>query len=1103
VENQGDGTVMQQSEVQEVTFSAGMGVGGAATLTYTDLYGQSWTTRPINLGGGSHYVLDYALGSGHALGNAYLVLQYGSDATSNQVATGVNTLGGLTAPVIRSKLLTLPNIYNLAAPTTAKRANLAKNIRVVQRKDQTSHKFQNGIQASTKKTFDIYITPDVVSGVNENGGLLEFKAYLATGASSKTENATEISEGNAYVNVASGFDASADIKDALEGLPNSVIPAVTVSKVDATSANTDDLGTNGNAYHKTYAITFSSASNSGDQNMLSCDATSCDHDGCANRKVGVASVHYLHADFTTAHATTGEDSTAKTPKTARINFEGQGYFIMDIHRDRQDDATALDFSAGNAYVEWNTGSGVERAEFAIIATAATVQTALRGITGWSGVTVTSSCQAATLGCDAAKLTKAHSYTVKFPSGYDDGGQTPNVGLVDGFGGNGADDGVAIIYDQRFSNSLWLGDITGYQLVACTVSGDVGPDFCNVGTKDEDTTLQLESGDNMIISIVQMGHKDASNGFSGSAVGTGGTNGKYNSFTNLAITDSDIGLPIGFLGSWAAAKEAYVKIDHSADLPTQTSQNTEHYFAVGSEIEVLDTTWDNSALATDTTAVPNQYRSFKVLSHVKNTHGHTFAKLDSTPTTDTSTNYALKVTTHNSTVTRRKNIDVNGAQNEIQQILALQASGAKPLIDDADTFRIYINANKANVEFTEVLSGVSTPVEIAEAINAFAALSGPVTVTKDSGVTARWEVTFAAIDGDVPQLSIVEHNDATTGTNAAQSDSTAAANTYAVSTLVDGWSFFAGSLARLENVQPGSVINVTSSEVVTFSISDWTVGNLVFAYDGTVAGAPHTFANRADAAKVVEAISSIKDAKGAAKITVTCGTALVTSIVVTMPEGADGSKLELVPTSATDTAGFLPALVTKSVAKNNNGRSFKVVRVEQQEFPLGDPKAGGDESKTSLTYETASKAALTVGDEVTISRTAAATPCQYLETADDKSIVDRQSKLISAVDYAAAPTVVYTFPTFHGKANVGCTFSAYRTVLVVDSMPDTMSAASTGGNIEMDIYGPKGSCSVSETVKGTYESDVCSSRGSCDGAAGLCTCHEGYSGEACETQTVLV
>lgn len=770
---------------------------------------------------------------------------------------------------------------------------------------------------------------------------------------------------------------------------------------------------------------------------------------------------------------------------------------MDIHRDRQNDIANTDFSAGNAYVEWNTGTGVERVEFPIIATAATVQTALRGITGWSGVTVTSRCKGAA--CTSTTLGGAHSYKVEFPSGYDDGGQTPNVGLVPGFGGDSgtASDGVAIIYDQRFSNSLWLGDITGYQLVDCTKTNDDANDYCNIGTADSDTTMQLDVGDNVIMSIVQMGHEDATNGFTATEIGTGGTKTKYNSLTNLAVSTADIGLANGFLGAnWptTGTKEAYVKIDHSKDLPTQTSLNTEHYFAVGSEIEVLATTWDNADIDADSTStVPNQYRSFRVLSHVKNTFGHKFAKLDSTPTTDSSTNYALKVTTHNSTITKRKNIDVNGVQNEIQQILALQGTTAK--IDDDDTFRIYINAQKGNVEFTEVLNSASSVGEIAEAINAFTALSGPVTVTKDVATVAEWQVTFAAIDGDVPELSVVSVVDVTTG-------GTNAANTYEVNTLVEGWSFFAGSLARLENVQPGSVINITSKEVVKFTITSWTAGSVVFAYDGTVASAGLAFASPAiTEAQVVAAISSIKDEKGATKITVTADSPTTSIITVTMPEGADGSKLELLKADATLTG------IKKSVSRNNNGRSFKVVRVEQQEFPLGDP--AGTQASTTLQYAAHNTAALDVGDEITISRTAPAAACEYLENplaGTVGSLVNAESRLISGVVYADAPTVVYTvaaFPTVTTVGDTGCTFSAYRTVLVVDSMPDAMSAASAGVDIEMDIYGPKGTCSVSETVKGTYESDVCSSRGSCDSASGLCTCHEGYSGEACETQTVLV
>jgi hypothetical protein len=43
----------------------------------------------------------------------------------------------------------------------------------------------------------------------------------------------------------------------------------------------------------------------------------------------------------------------------------------------------------------------------------------------------------------------------------------------------------------------------------------------------------------------------------------------------------------------------------------------------------------------------------------------------------------------------------------------------------------------------------------------------------------------------------------------------------------------------------------------------------------------------------------------------------------------------------------------------------------------------------------------------------------------------------------------------------------------------------------------------EITRGTKENTECSSRGNCDYETGLCDCAEGYTGEACATQTVLV
>merc|ERR1711988_1702912 len=100
-----------------------------------------------------------------------------------------------------------------------------------------------------------------------------------------------------------------------------------------------------------------------------------------------------------------------------------------------------------------------------------------------------------------------------------------------------------------------------------------------------------------------------------------------------------------------------------------SVQTSDYFAVGSTIEVLGTTWDDEAVGTDvdaavgnadtgTTSVyspsSNKYRKFKVTGHVTNEFNREFAKLDSFPADDGITlatdnedkpDYNLKITSN--------------------------------------------------------------------------------------------------------------------------------------------------------------------------------------------------------------------------------------------------------------------------------------------------------------------------------------------------------------------------------------------------------------------------------------------------------------------------
>merc|ERR1719359_2840829 len=51
------------------------------------------------------------------------------------------------------------------------------------------------------------------------------------------------------------------------------------------------------------------------------------------------------------------------------------------------DAANSGLGQGSIKIMWDTGAGVDSAIFAIVATAAEVQTALRTITGWEATTV--------------------------------------------------------------------------------------------------------------------------------------------------------------------------------------------------------------------------------------------------------------------------------------------------------------------------------------------------------------------------------------------------------------------------------------------------------------------------------------------------------------------------------------------------------------------------------------------------------------------------------------------------------------------------------------------------------------------------------------------
>jgi len=931
-------------------------------------------------------------------------------------------------------LLTNAKIYE-----PANRANHGRSVYVSERPHPTSIKLNGQIYPGARRIFDIYITPEQVDGMDENGGLLEFKAEFGVG---NTPNTEMVAADLAYTAITSTADHSADIQNALESLPNQVIPSVTVTKEATTSPNTAVLGAYGNAFKQTYRITFSDSANSGDQHALACDATACDHDGCANRKVGVADVKYTHF-------------SDETHPWKKANFQGAGYFVISIHSSTPQASADGQFSSGMAWLKWNTGSGVEKADFALIADAAAVQTALRTITGWEAVTV-----ASTVAVGTRSLTASHAFTVTFPAGYDDGGQIPEVGVYPTgtytLGGTATAHAIEIV-DQRFSNTLWLGRITGWHAFTTSSTGTVLTAASSLGA--------FEIGDHIKVTQVDYGH----------GTGTMVANAVANSGNCIVSTQA-----AGFACRTAiedADGQIFGKIDYTQDRPTQTSQLTEDYFAVGSTIEVLDHTWVDTTLTSTVaaTSIKNEYRKFKVLGHVKNGHGKMFAKLDGTPETDSTTDYNFRVTSNNGTQSQFKNVRIVASAGEVQTIKQVDSNNVLAL-QSTETFRLYINKNKANEEFTELLKMGSSDAQIAEAINAFAALSGPVKVgtTLEGATTTAKVITFDAIDGDVPQLEFVADGTST--------------GTVHTTTVRDGSSITGGADARFENMEPGGTINVTSVEIVKFELTTTSTDAVVtFSYDGIMQhGTAVTLTiatDIADGGVIDAALATILDDNGNAVIG-TAGDVVGTYdkdatpplVTITLPKGMSGSKLEM---HILGTANH--ASTTKTVERNNNGKTFKIVRVDHARTDLGVPGTPGanDQVYTNEVHD------FRVGDVLDV------TDCS------DGAFVTPATTAITGYTGTAGTSVTITTGTLLGSG-AACKLHLVKDTLVLDSVPDAWT-----GVVDITYTAPSGSCSVSEVTKGTSESATCSNRGACDGGSGLCTCHEGYSGEACETQTVLV
>merc|ERR1711871_936994 len=661
------------------------------------------------------------------------------------------------AGTLRNALLPLFAPYAAASPVSKDRGN---TISVTKHYSSTSAKIGGTIHASARVIYDISI-PTSMADHADNGGL----TALTVG-----KHADAVDTKYVFSLYQMG-DRSNEIANALTSLPNAVIPSVTVNKVGVTDSGTNDAGSSGNSYAQSYAITFNSEANAGDQNMLSCNAAPCDEDGCINRGPGVSEVRYMRHD----PENHGEG----------INFVSQGYFIMDIGID----ATAATLSAGSIKIMWDAGSGISSAIFAVVATASEVQTALRTITGWEGVTVElwGSLKG---GSDASQhILKNHQFKVTFAAGYDDMGKSPTFYTMTTSDGAYADAGsvVAQLYDQRFSNSILLGKTTGYFEARVDAAESMAhAHFSPVGGLSIDIDIQPQSGDVYHFSRTHFGAGANSSTDEATVLGDAGvapwttTHGIAGDAASNIITGT-----IQVTSTQEGAlRHAYLK-------SSATSRQTSDYFAVGSTVEVLPSTWDDDAKGSTITGTNynsnNLYRKFKVTGHVTNQFNTEFAKLDSFPTAEAKSqpvastemaslpDYNLKITSNNGTVRSYANTATIVTVNEVQVVV--MGTGVTSNSQTA-TFKLSYKG-----ELSQDMDASSSEKQIAEEINGFSALSGPVKV--DAEGDAKWTVTFDAADGDVAQL-----------------EAHASAGTAFVVTRANGWSIEGPIGANLDTMQAG-------------------------------------------------------------------------------------------------------------------------------------------------------------------------------------------------------------------------------------------------------------------------------------------------------------
>merc|ERR1711871_828021 len=321
-------------------------------------------------------------------------------------------------------------------------------------------------------------------------------------------------------------------------------------------------------------------------------------------------------------------------------------------------------------------------------------------------------------------------------------------------------------------------------------------FTPVGGTQIALNIQPQSGDSYYFTRAHFGTGGASGGNAQDTVspddGTAGaaTHGVAGDAATDRITTS---VPVK--SDAVALRFAYL-------VSSATSRQTSDYFAVGSTVEVLASTWDdgtcsddsyttkagctaNSGTWTDATQTTvtdysnNVYRKLKVTGHVTNEFNTEFAKLDAFPSAEANSqpvetgsadaakiqlddlpDYNLQITNNNGTVRSYENTATIVTVNEVQVLVLATGIDASQDTNGAESkWKLSYKG-----EMSQDMDYQSTPAQVAEEINGFSALSGPVTVagegTTSSGGFPKYVITFDAADGDIAELGT--HTDGTDG-----------------------------------------------------------------------------------------------------------------------------------------------------------------------------------------------------------------------------------------------------------------------------------------------------------------------------------------------------